>query len=100
VPSEDCATRIADALVDESLAASVNTIPDVHSLYTWQGDRCHADEVLLLVKTRTELFDRVASVVRGQHPYEVPGIIALPILLGDVSYLDWIDRTVAPALKP
>jgi periplasmic divalent cation tolerance protein len=73
-------------------------VPAIQSLYEWQGERCQADEVLLLIKTRAALFDRLVPAVRSRHPYKVPGIIALPIVAGFQDYLDWIDRVVEPGL--
>jgi periplasmic divalent cation tolerance protein len=72
-------------------------VPAIHSLYTWQGERCSTDEVLLLAKTRARHFARLVVAVRHLHPYQVPGIIALPILMGNQDYLNWIDRTVGSA---
>jgi periplasmic divalent cation tolerance protein len=99
VPSEARATDIAGVLLDERLAASVNIVPAIHSLYWWQGERRHADEVLLLIKTRAALLERLVPVVRSRHPYKVPAIIALPIVAGFQSYLDWIDQVVDPGLE-
>ena len=99
VPSGADATGIAGALLDERLAASVNIVPTIQSLYEWQGERCYADEVLLLIKTRAALFDRLVPVVRSRHPYKVPGIIALPIVAGLQDYLDWIDQVIDPGLE-
>jgi periplasmic divalent cation tolerance protein len=98
VPSRADVTDIAGALLDERLAASVNIVPAIHSLYQWHGERCHTDEVLLLIKTRAALFDRLVPVVRSRHPYEVPGIIALPVVAGFQDYLDWIDQVIDPSL--
>jgi periplasmic divalent cation tolerance protein len=89
--------QLANALLDQELVASANILPGVHSLYTWQGERSSTSEALLLAKTRGECFDRLVSVVQDLHPYEVPAIIALPILMGHRDYLDWIDRAVASA---
>ena len=99
MPSRAGATDIARVLLDERLAASVNIVPAIHSLYWWQGECCHADEVLLLIKTRATLLERLVPVVRSQHPYKVPGIIALPIVAGFQGYLDWIDQVVEPGLE-
>jgi len=96
VPSEAGAADIAGTLLDEGLAASVNIVPAIHSLYWWQGERCYADEVLLLIKTRAALFERLVPAVRSRHPYKVPGIIALPIVAGFQLYLDWINQVVEP----
>ena len=85
--------RIAEALVGERLVACVNIVPALTSIYHWQ-DAVHRDaEVLLLAKTRRELFERVVAQVEALHSYEVPDIVALPIVGGSDDYLRWIDET-------
>ena len=100
LPAGADAPGMAAALLDERLAASVNIVPAVRSLYQWQGERCQADEVLLLIKTRAALLDRLVPVLRSRHPYQVPGIIALPIVAGARDYLDWIDQATDPGIEP
>ncbi|RPI34673.1 MAG: divalent-cation tolerance protein CutA [Chloroflexota bacterium] len=96
-PSREVGDEIASALVSKKLAACVNTLPQINSLYTWEGKINNDEEVLLLVKTRTELFeDRLIPAVKAIHPYQVPEIIAIPILMGSQSYLDWIDAETQP----
>ena len=92
-PSLEVAERISAALLDAKLAACVNILPGMQSHYTWQGEIQHDQEVLLLAKTRYELFnEEFMRVVRQQHPYEVPEIITLPIQDGAPNYLGWIDE--------
>lgn len=86
----DEANRIADALVGERLAACVNILGSVRSVYRWQGQVERADEVALIAKTTADLFDRLAARVRALHSYETPAIVAWPIVAGDAAYLDWI----------
>ena len=86
----DEANRIADALVGERLAACVNILGSVRSVYRWQGQVERADEVALIAKTTTTLFDSLAARVRALHSYDTPAIVAWPIVAGDAAYLDWI----------
>jgi len=89
-PREDEAVRIARSLVEARLAACVNIIKDIRSIYSWQGKIEDDSEVLLVVKTRSELFDSLSKKVKELHSYSVPEIIALPIIKGSEDYLKWI----------
>jgi len=94
VPSEQVGEQIATALLEDNLAACVNMVAPIRSLYTWEGVINDDEEMLLIVKSRVELFEsRLVPVVQAVHPYDVPEIIALPILMGSKSYLDWIDES-------
>jgi periplasmic divalent cation tolerance protein len=93
VGSRDEARSIASALVADRLAACVQMLP-VESHYVWEGKVVDDDEILLLVKTRTDAFEPIRARVRELHSYEVPEIVMLEIAAGDVPYLDWIDRLV------
>ena len=96
-PSAEVGQQIVDLLIEKKLAACVNMISAVRSSYLWQGESFEDDEVLLLVKTRAELFETdLVPAIRGIHPYEVPEIIALPILMGFQGYLDWIGEMTQP----
>jgi periplasmic divalent cation tolerance protein len=86
------ARKIADALVDRRKAACVNIVPQVRSVFRWEGKIEDEAESLLIVKTRAELFPELVSLVRGIHSYEVPEIIALPIVEGNEDYLEWIGQ--------
>lgn len=88
------ARQIASALVSERLAACVNIVPGVHSVYRWAGKVEEGQEALLLVKSRHEMLEQLIARVRELHSYEVPEIIALPLLAGDVAYLHWLDEQV------
>jgi periplasmic divalent cation tolerance protein len=93
VPSQEVGERIANALLDQRLAACVNILPQVRSLYWWEGKINTDQELLLVVKSRADLFaDQLVPAVKEVHPYEVPEIIALPVVMGSASYLDWIDQ--------
>ncbi len=91
VPSNEVGRQIAAALLEGRLAACVNITAPLRSLYTWEGTIHDDEELLLIVKTRAELFERAAAAVRAAHPYQVPEIIALPIAAGSETYLKWIE---------
>jgi periplasmic divalent cation tolerance protein len=93
-PSVDIGQQIADALVEKGLAACVNIISPINSIYLWQGKRQSDEEALLIAKTTEDLFsEKLVPAVQEIHPYDVPEIIALPIVFGSESYLDWIDES-------
>ena len=92
VGSPDEGDRLARALVEERLAACVNRIRPVQSVYRWQGKVEQSEEELLIIKTRRELFGRLQKRVRELHSYSVPEIIALPIVEGSESYLKWLGE--------
>jgi len=89
-PDVEVAARLGRALVEEGLAACVNIVPGVRSIYKWQGKICDDSEVLCLCKTRPALFDRVRARVSELHPYEVPEILAFAVVDGSPAYLDWL----------
>lgn len=88
------ARTIARRVVEERLAACVQMLP-IESIYRWQGDVTSEQEILLLMKTRAALFERVSQAVRTMHSYDVPEITLTPIAEGAPSYLGWIDENVA-----
>ena len=90
--SYDEARKIASALVVQRKAACVNIVPKVNSLFRWKGKIEEAEESLMVVKTRAELFPEVVSTVKSIHSYEVPEIIALPIIEGNADYLAWLKE--------
>ena len=95
--NQDEAKKIAGALVEKRLAACANILPNVRSVFRWQGAVEDEDEVLMIIKTRHEVFDHLAEVVTELHSYDVPEIIALPIVAGNAPYLDWIENEVKEA---
>ena len=88
-PSKEVGEKIANALLEKKLAACVNMMAPIFSLYTWEEEINRDDEVLLIVKSRADLFE--SDLIPVVHPYDVPEIIALPILMGSANYLAWID---------
>ncbi len=94
-PSLAEAERVAAVLVDEHLAACVNLVPGVRSLFSWQGVREEAAEVLAIGKTTSHAFTDLAARVKSLHSYSVPEIVALPIVQGSESYLAWVVDTVS-----
>jgi len=93
------ARRIADLLVQKRLAACVQVLGPIVSTYRWKGRVETAKEWLCLVKTRKSLYRRLEAAIRGIHPYEVPEILALPVVAGSRTYLDWLDRETRQAEK-
>ena len=93
-PSREVGEQIANSLLEQKLAACINIVPHIQSLYTWQGKTCNDAEVLLIVKSHAGLLkEHLIPAVQAIHPYEVPEIIALPIFGGLQSYLDWINQS-------
>jgi periplasmic divalent cation tolerance protein len=90
--SEKDAATIAKALVEERLAACVNIIPKVRSIYLWEGKICDDAESYLIIKTRRPLFRKLQNRVKALHTYDVPEIIGLPIVEGFDPYLGWIEK--------
>jgi periplasmic divalent cation tolerance protein len=89
--SKEEAHKIAESLVNGKKAACVNIVAGVDSLFRWEGKIESARESLLLVKTRASLLPEIVSLVKEIHSYEVPEIIALPIIAGSEDYLKWLD---------
>ena len=89
--SEAEAHKIAELLVNRRKAACVNIVPRVDSLFWWEGKLDSARESLLLVKTKASLFPEIVELVKRTHSYEVPEIIALPVIAGSEDYLKWLD---------
>jgi len=94
VDSVELGRKIAGALVDAGLAACVNIIPGVRSVYRWQGKICDEEELLLLIKTTAARFEEVRRLVRSLHTYQVPEVISLPIGAADRDYISWLCEQV------
>ena len=93
------AEEIARALLEKRLAACVNVVPGVVSLYWWQGEICRDAESTLLIKTRADLVEALTAAIRAVHPYEVPEVIALPMVAGEgnAAYHAWVRAETEPA---
>jgi periplasmic divalent cation tolerance protein len=96
IDAEESAARIAERLVDDRLAACVQTGGPVTSRYRWEGRVEVAREFLLVAKTTDERVDAVIAAVRAEHPYDVPEITVVPITGGLADYLDWIREETSP----
>ena len=92
--SQEEAQKIAATLVREMLAACVNMVPGVISMYWWEGQVQQDEEWLLIAKTRRDVLDDLVRRVQALHSYDVPEIIALPLVGGSQAYLKWIDSVV------
>jgi periplasmic divalent cation tolerance protein len=91
------AERLANALLEERLVACVNIAGRIRSLYHWQGAVARESESLLLMKTCRERFDQLSRRVKELHSYEVPEVIAMPIMVGNPDYLEWITESTQDA---
>lgn len=92
----DDAVELADAVVNEGLAACCNIVPGLRSIYIWKGERYDEDEVLCIMKTRASLFDELKARILELHSYEVPEVIAVDIKAGHSDYLRWVDAATGP----
>jgi periplasmic divalent cation tolerance protein len=90
MPNAEVAQTIARDLVEKHLAACVNILPGVNSVYRWQGAVEEASEVTVLIKTRHSLYASVEAAITALHPYDVPEILALPISSGLPAYVSWM----------
>ncbi len=90
-PDSESASRLSHSLVEQRLAACVSQIPGLASVYPWQGKIETASEVLLVIKTRADQWDRLQTFLKTHHPYELPEILAVPIEDGSKAYLSWIS---------
>ncbi|WP_298443774.1 divalent-cation tolerance protein CutA [uncultured Ferrimonas sp.] len=91
-PSNAVAEQVATALLSQGLAACVNMVPGVVSMYHWQGQLCRDTETQLLIKTHSDQLPELEAAIRQQHPFDVPEIIALPVQWGHQPYLDWMKQ--------
>ena len=87
--------KIAKALVNEKLAACINIIDGLKSIYWWKGKVEESSEALLIIKTRIDLFNELVDRVKELHSYTVPEIIAVPIIMGYKGYMDWLNSSVS-----
>jgi len=94
-PDKESAKSIARLLVEKQFAACVQILP-IESVYSWKGEICNEDEILLCIKSKPEFFDTIKTAIKENHTYEVPEIIQIPITDGLPEYLKWIDNCVSP----
>jgi len=94
VEKREDARKIAGQAVEKRLAACVQVLGPITSTFWWDNKIDEAEEWLLIMKTRNDLYDDLERLIRGLHPYEVPEILASPIVSGYQGYLDWLDREV------
>src|SRR5215212_4619350 len=95
-PSPDKAAEVARALVNEGLAACVNLVAPVRSIYRWKGEVCDEQETLAVIKTTRERFDAMKARLVALHPYQVAEVIAMPVEAGHSPYLEWVATETAP----
>ena len=99
-PDADSAARLAETLVGERLAACVNVLPGLRSVYRWQGDIERSDEVLLLIKTTRPRLPALSARVLELHPHELPEVVAVEVAGGLSAYLDWVaEQSSEPMIR-
>jgi periplasmic divalent cation tolerance protein len=94
-PDEAVAGRLAAALVADKLAACVTRTAALRSTYSWEGAVCDTPEVLLTIKTQVSRYPALEARIRALHPYELPEIMAVPVVAGSAGYLEWVTRESA-----
>ena len=92
--NRDEATRLAEMLIDEELVACVQILPEIESIYRWQGRIERQPEILIIAKTTQSVFQQLEARVRAEHSYETPEIVAVPLAAGSSPYLDWLSSNV------
>lgn len=92
--SKEESKKIGETLVEEKLAACVNIVASIESIYLWKGEIEHDDESLLIVKTKQDNIDKIIKRVKEIHSYETPAILAIPIIGGSKDYLDYLDSEI------
>ncbi|KAF5456031.1 hypothetical protein F2P56_025546 [Juglans regia] len=93
VPNKELGKKLAESIVREKLAACVNRVPGIESVYEWKGEIQTDNEELLIIKTRQSLLEALTEHVKANHEYDVPEVIALPITGGSLQYLEWIKNS-------
>lgn len=90
VPNKKEGKEIARKLIEKKLAACVNILDKIESVFSWDGEMSEENEAMMIIKTKKELFEKVNGVIQGLHSYNVPEVIAIPIIDADETYLKWI----------
>ena len=98
--SAEEAERIARQLLEARLAACVNVIMQIRSFYRWKGRVEDSAEYLLVIKTSRDLFEQLRSVLESAHSYELPEVLALPVVAGSPNYLAWLEGELATSVDP
>ena len=93
--SQEQGAQLARHLIEHRLAACVNILTGARSFYRWKGEIEQASEVVLLIKSRRDIFDKLREAIAQLHSYEIPEVIALPVVDGSDAYLSWLDRELA-----
>jgi len=96
-PDRETAEMIADTLVSQQLAACVNILPGVTSVYRWKGSVEHSEELLLVIKTSQTVWPMLEAQIQALHPYELPEIVAVPIKTGEAEYIQWLENSIPSA---
>lgn len=94
VPDDATAASLSDAILHARLAACVSALPAVQSRYWWQGKIDSGTEILLMIKTMPQAYPQLQQLIRAQHPYDVPEIIATPVVAGLPDYLSWLGASL------
>jgi periplasmic divalent cation tolerance protein len=94
-PDAETAARLGRMLVEKALAACVNIVPGLRSIYRWQGSLCDEPEVLMVIKTRQSKVESLSGVLRAGHPYQTPEIIALPVAGSLEAYARWVRESTS-----
>jgi len=97
--SQEEAEQLARRLLEARLAACVNVITQIRSFYWWQGKIEESGEWLLVIKTSRDLFEQLRVVLESAHSYELPEVLAIPVLDGSANYLAWMDRELAAKIE-
>jgi periplasmic divalent cation tolerance protein len=96
-PDRETAELIAGTLVSEQLAACVNILPGVTSMYRWHGTIEQNEELLLIIKTSRSVWPMLVAQIQALHPYELPEIVAVPIKTGEAEYIQWLENSIPSA---
>jgi len=97
LPDRAAAERLADSLIEKRLAACINMLAPCRSVYRWKDAVQHDEEHPLLIKTTTDVYAALEAAIRAGHPYDLPEIIAVPVVQGLPAYLEWVAAETSPS---